>query len=81
MNPRPSNQSRNRNAWSLTTLGQTPGCRIPLVRTVIVGIEAYRDGRFCPRSEMTFTLDSSRLLALDGFDVFARGGIQDLLIE
>jgi hypothetical protein len=23
----------------------------------------------------------SRLLALDGFDAFARGGIQDLLIE
>jgi hypothetical protein len=24
-------------AWSLTTLAQTLGCRIPLVRTVILG--------------------------------------------
>jgi hypothetical protein len=28
VNPRPSNQSRNTNAWSLTTLAQTLGCRI-----------------------------------------------------
>jgi hypothetical protein len=30
------NQSRTSNAWSLTTLG----CRIPLVHTVIVDVEA-----------------------------------------
>ena len=38
--PRPSNQSRNTNAWSLTTLAQTLGCRIPLVRTLIADVEA-----------------------------------------
>jgi protein-S-isoprenylcysteine O-methyltransferase Ste14 len=37
----PSNHSRNTNASSLTTLAQTLGCRIPLVRTVIVDLEAY----------------------------------------
>jgi hypothetical protein len=31
---------RNTIAWSLTTLAQMLGCRIPLVRTVIVDVEA-----------------------------------------
>jgi hypothetical protein len=35
MNPRPSSQSRNSNAFSLTMLAQMLGCWIPLVRTLI----------------------------------------------
>ena len=37
--PRPSSQSRNTNAWSLTTLAQMLGCRIPLVRKLIAATE------------------------------------------
>jgi hypothetical protein len=32
-----SDGSRNTNAWLITTFAQTLGCRIPLVRTVILG--------------------------------------------
>jgi hypothetical protein len=40
VNPRPSNQSRNTSASSLTTLAQTLCWLIPLVRTAIVDIKS-----------------------------------------